>query len=212
MNQITMKKFEIGIDEVGRGCLAGAVVVAAVLIESNFKPPKYLPELRDSKKMTPKQREVWVEWIENGALNFAVSVIDTKTIEELNISGAANLGAWKSLGEILNDCPNIEASVVLDGGLFIKDKKFQEEFAKQEKIKSIKTVNGADRKFSSVRLASVLAKVLRDDDMRYLAIKHPEYGFDKHKGYGTAEHKRAIEKNGLIEGVHRKQFCGDNLL
>ena len=153
-----MKSFEIGIDEVGRGCLAGAVVVAAVLIESNFKPPKYLPELRDSKKMTPKQREVWVEWIENGALNFAVSVIDTKTIEELNISGAANLGAWKSLGEILNDCPNIEVSVVLDGGLFIKDKKFQEEFSKEKNITSIKTVVGADNKFNSVKWHLFLQK------------------------------------------------------
>ena len=202
-----MKSFEIGIDEVGRGCLAGSVVVAAVLIESNFKPPKHLPELRDSKKMTAAQREEWVEWAENGVSNFSVSTINTKTIEELNISGAANLGAWKSLGEILNDCLNIEVSVVLDGGLFIKDKKFQEEFAKQEKIKSIKTIVGADKKFNSVKLASVIAKVLRDDDMRYLAIKHPEYGFDKHKGYGTQNHKEAIKKNGLIEGVHRTKFC-----
>ena len=211
MNQITMKKFEIGIDEVGRGCLAGPVFVAAVLIADDFKPPKHLPELKDSKETSPSNRKIWAEWIGTGALGFAVSSVDTKTIEELNISGAANLGAWQSLSEILRDCPNIEIDVVLDGGLFIKSKKFQEEFSKEKNITSIKTVVGADNKFNSVKLASVLAKVLRDEHMQLLSIDYPEFGFEKHKGYGTKQHKEAIKKNGLIEGIHRTKFCEDIL-
>ena len=208
-----MSKFEIGIDEVGRGCLAGPVVVASVLIPTNFKPPKELPTLQDSKKMTAEQREKWVEWVKSGRINFAVAFITTEEIEKLNISGAANLGAWQSLTDILKDCPNIEVDIVLDGGLFVKDKNFQEELLKEkEKISSIKTITGADDKFNSVKLASVIAKVLRDEYMQSLSVEYPAFGFESHKGYGTTEHKRAIENNGLIEGVHRKQFCGDNLL
>ena len=204
-----MKKFEIGIDEVGRGCLAGPVVVVAVLIPSEFSPPKDLPELRDSKKMTAPNRETWAKWIKNGVLNFAIATIPVKTIEELNISGAANLGAWQSLTEVLDNCPNIEVDIVLDGGLFIKDKKFQEELSKEKKISSIKTVIGGDTKFHSIKLASVLGKVARDDYMRCLSINYAGFGFDKHKGYGTKQHKDAIKKMGLIEGVHRTKFCKD---
>ena len=204
-----MSKFEIGIDEVGRGCLAGPVVVASVLIPTNFKPPKELPTLQDSKKMTAEQREKWVEWVKSGRINFAVAFITTEEIEKLNISGAANLGAWQSLTDILKDCPNIEVDIVLDGGLFIKDKKFQEELSKEKKISSIKTVIGGDTKFHSIKLASVLGKVARDDYMRCLSINYAGFGFDKHKGYGTKQHKDAIKKMGLIEGVHRTKFCKD---
>ncbi|MCK9187206.1 MAG: ribonuclease HII [Candidatus Colwellbacteria bacterium] len=200
---------KIGIDEVGRGCLAGPVTVCAVLITPEFSIPEELPELRDSKKMTVLQREAWYRWTrdtgEEKGVRYAVSSVSAAMVDKLNIARASSLAAWRSfekLMELSDAGKNLQ--VVLDGSLFLKNKDFQNSGA-LEGIE-IKTVVGADSKFTEVKLASVLAKVVRDNYMRKMAEEYADYGFEKHKGYGTRDHIEAIRSKGKIEGFHRSSF------
>ena len=203
-------KMRIGIDEVGRGCLAGPVTVSGCLIPAGCRFSAKLPELRDSKLMTRLQREAWYEWVktegqEKGII-VAVSSAMPNTVDRLNIAKAANLAAWRSLNKILNEGDLFKVSVILDGSLFLKSKSFQNTGDFYRNISSVRTVTGADRKFKEVKLAAVMAKVTRDAYMRRMAEKYPEFGFDEHKGYGTKAHMEAIRKLGFIEGFHRQTF------
>ena len=198
-------KNKVGIDEAGRGCLAGPVVVAAVLIPNDFKKPAGLPQLRDSKRMTSLQREEWQRWIKEKGECFGVYVVISfvmpTTIDKINITKAANLAAWRSLKKLLALQKNVVTKTILDGGLFLKNRTFQE-----SKNAFVKTIIKADTKFVEVQLAAISAKTARDDYMRRLAIKYPDFGFDAHKGYGTKNHIKVIKKRGLIEGFHRRTF------
>ena len=212
----------IGIDEVGRGCLAGPVTVSAALIPAGFKEPAGLPELRDSKLMTRLQREAWYDWVKNEGLSrgiaITVSSVSPRTVDRINISMAANLAAWRSINKmfLLQDgnsaLPCVKAGIVLDGSLYLKSRTFQKRGDFPFGPLHARTITGADRKFREVKLAAIVAKVTRDAYMRRMAERYPEYGFEAHKGYGTRLHLEAIRREGIIEGFHRKTFLGNPFL
>ena len=222
---INLNAVRIGIDEVGRGCLAGPVTVSAVFIPAGFKEPAGLPDLRDSKLMTRLQREAWYEWVKKeGAekgIAIAVSSVMPRSVDRVNISMAANLAAWRSVNKLLylqagtgvsrfEACPSCqsfaEVEIILDGSLYLKSRTFQKKGDFPFGPLTVKTVIGADRKFKEVKLAAIMAKVTRDAYMGRMAEKYPEFGFERHKGYGTKLHFEAIKKRGTIEGFHRKTF------
>jgi ribonuclease HII len=188
----------VGIDEAGRGPLAGwvAVGVACVFVDNkNFK--KFSRGVRDSKKLSEKQREEWFVKMtsekKNGKFNFAVSFASAKMIDTRGLSFAIYHALASALKKL--NLPQEETLVLLDGGLH----------APKEYIHQKTIIHGDDIE-SIISLASICAKVTRDRKMRVLAKKYPEYGFEKHKGYGTKEHYRAIKKYGILEEIHRKSF------
>ncbi len=191
----TAIQYVVGIDEVGRGALAGPVVVCAAMIPHGIR----LGALRDSKKLSPRKREAWFAYFKNHPnIMFAVACVYPRGIERLNISQAANLGAKRAYERLARNSKSLSSHVIyLDGGLFL---------GHGEQPKNAKTVIKADEKITAVKIASVIAKVHRDRFMVRLAKQYMAYGFDIHKGYGTKAHFRAIKKFG-ISNVHRKTFC-----
>lgn len=190
-----VSNYVIGIDEAGRGPLAGPVVVAGVKIKIN-QPPcgrklKAFENIKDSKKLSARQRERWFVVLTNHPkINWAAVSIGHKTIDSLNIAKATNLGARRvykklSQGKI---CP-----ALLDGSLYLS-----------RRIPH-KTIIKGDEKIPAIAAASIIAKVTRDNIMADLHKKYPQYRFDLHKGYGTKLHKDLIKKFGRSE-VHRKSF------
>ncbi len=215
-----MKKhsYIIGIDEVGRGPLAGPVTVTAVAIPYNFTflhRPLYkrgsggfLP-LRDSKKLSPKQREEWVKWIKEQKISYAVSDISPTIIDRINISQAANLAATRCVEKLLFKNPQLtvkNCKIFLDGGLHIFPAPFPKG-GKGDLINKIpaSTIIKGDELVPAISLASIIAKVHRDNLMVKIHKKYPQYSFDKHKGYGTKLHYQTIKKNGISK-IHRKSF------
>lgn len=204
-----MRRYVIGIDEVGRGCLAGPVVVVAL----GFRDGEVFagaPEiLRDSKKMTAGQRLKWAEFISQkaseGKLFFAAASISPERIDKLNIGRAANEAAYRALKKITGGFAGERVSVILDGGLYLKSKKFQERADRRMGV-SVKTVIKADGTYREVMMASVFAKVFRDRKMMGINRRFPVYGFDGHKGYGTEAHIKAIKTFGPVFKVHRRSF------
>ncbi|MCL4392412.1 ribonuclease HII [Patescibacteria group bacterium] len=190
-----MNRYIIGIDEVGRGPLAGPVTVCAAAIPRGMKftPLENGVRLDDSKKLTAKSREAWVKKLKKAGVAFAVTSISPAVIDRVNISRAANLAVKRSLKKLTEEkgIPIEHSVVFLDGGLFVEGGR---------------TMIKADQKINAVRAASVLAKVHRDRYMKRLSIKYPAYGFERHVGYGTRAHLAAIKKHGLSP-VHRKTFC-----
>ncbi|AKL98572.1 ribonuclease HII [Endomicrobium proavitum] len=179
--------FLAGIDEAGRGPLAGPVTAAAVIFPQDAR----IPFLNDSKKLTPKKREELFEIIQNTALAFAVVSIDNKIIDEINILQATFL-AMKRAVESLKINPEL---CLVDGNHKIPNLLFNQE-----------AVIGGDAKSASVAAASILAKVTRDKLMLEYAKQYPQYFFEKHKGYGTKTHIEAIKKHGACS-IHRLTFA-----
>jgi ribonuclease HII len=193
-----MKKYIIGIDEVGRGALAGPVVVAAALIKRAVMMRR-LGKLRDSKKLSPKRRLAWYAYFkDNFAIEFAVARVYPRRIEKLNISHAANLAALRAYKKLIDNYESqiMNAPVFLDGGLFLGN---------GEQPKSAKTVVKGDEKIPAIAIASIVAKVTRDRFMVRLAKQYPAYSFEAHKGYGTKKHYKALKKCGPCD-AHRKTF------
>ncbi len=196
MQKIVKKpKYIIGIDEVGRGPLAGPVATGVFCVKKDFNFKKLLG-IRDSKKLTPEKRECFFEKIleleEKGEVEFSVSYVSAKEIDKNGISPAIKKALNNSLNK-LNKDPK-ECSIFLDGGLYAR-----EEYKRQ------KTIIKGDDKIKVISCASVVAKVLRDRLMCKLAKKYPKYGFEIHKGYGTKKHCESIRKNGICP-EHRKCF------
>jgi ribonuclease HII len=191
-------KYIIGIDEVGRGALAGPVAVCAAALPKNIKIKSKI-KLKDSKKLNLKQRIYWENWLKSkNSIFYSVSFVSNKVIDKINISNAANLAAFRSfekLKEKLKSGTNF--SVILDGGLYLKNK--------SDSIKIAKTIVKADEKFNAVKIASIIAKLNRDRLMVKAKKTWPLYGFDIHKGYGTEKHFDAIKKYGESE-FHRLTF------
>jgi len=190
-----MRKYIIGIDEVGRGALAGPVVVAAAALVVGRRFNK----LRDSKKLSAKQREAWhLFFKENPAIDFAVARVYPRRIETMNISRAANLAAERAYKKLMaiHGSRLGKAHIFLDGGLFLGN---------GERPGSAKTIVKGDEKIPAIAIASIIAKVTRDRFMVRLAKKYPAYGFETHKGYGTKEHYRALKKNKPCD-AHRSTF------
>jgi ribonuclease HII len=174
----------IGVDEVGRGCLFGDVVAAAVILPNGFK----LPQLTDSKKLTAKKRQELFEIITRDC-KWSIAKINHKIIDEINILNATML-AMKTAVEKLNIA---YSSVLVDGN-------------KCPDLPRCQAIIKGDLTESSISAASIVAKVSRDNDLIQIATKYPEYGFENHKGYGTKKHLLAIEKYGVLE-EHRKTFA-----
>ncbi len=190
-------KFSVGIDEAGRGPLAGPVAVGVVVIDSGFRIPKSLNGVvrTDSKKLSEKSRELWFtaiqQWQKEGKLRYACALISAKEIDGKGIVPAIKKGMATCLKKL--SVPK-NAEVFLDGSLYLP-----KEYIKQ------KTIIKGDEKIPIISLASIVAKVTRDKYMKTLAKKYPGYGFEVHKGYGTKAHYAAIQKEGISD-VHRKSF------
>lgn len=180
-----------GVDEAGRGPLAGPVVAAAVI----FPDERAIPKLNDSKKLLPEEREIVYKIIIELGLPFGVGVADVEEINRLNILWATRL-AWRRALEAL---PARPALVLIDGNvrapLFIPQK----------------TLVGGDARCASIAAASVIAKVTRDRLMLELDRRHPQYGFARHKGYATTDHYEALRRWGPCP-VHRHVFLPADLV
>lgn len=178
--------FICGMDEAGRGPLAGPVVVGAVILPED----SFIEGVNDSKKVSEKKREKLYEQITEEAIAYSVGVVDQKTIDEINILNATKLGVKIAL-EGLKEKPEI---IMVDALNNIDTLG----------IPYISIIKG-DAKCYSISAASIIAKVTRDRIMRQWDEVYPIYGFAKHKGYGTAEHIKAIKENGPCI-LHRKTF------
>jgi ribonuclease HII len=177
---------EAGCDEAGRGCLAGPVFAAAVILPKNFKHSV----LNDSKKLSAKQRAVLKEEIMNSAIAWNVASVDNNEIDTLNIL-RASIKAMHLAVEGLTREPQF---LLIDGNRFYPYKNIRYE-----------TIIKGDGKYFSIAAASVLAKTFRDEFMKKIHNEFPQYGWDKNKGYPTQLHKSAILKNG-ITSYHRRSF------
>lgn len=178
-----------GVDEVGRGCLAGPVVAAAVILGETID----IPLLRDSKKLSKKQRDKTVVEIKQQSLAIGIGWVSAAEVDAQGLSWAvreSGIRALKDLGRPVD-------FVILDGNQnYLKDTKFRSG-----------AYIGADVTESCVAAASIIAKCARDNYMELAAVAHPAYGFERHVGYGTAVHKLAISKNGITP-LHRQSFAG----
>ncbi len=177
---------EAGCDEAGRGCLAGPVFAAAVILPPDFSHPL----LNDSKKVSPANREKLREAIIGSAWDWAVAEVDNEEIDRINILRASFLAMHKALDN-LKKRPSL---LLIDGNRFIKYKRLAH-----------RCIIGGDGKYASIAAASILAKTFRDEHMDRLHHAHPQYGWDRNRGYGTAEHRLAIEQH-VITPWHRRSF------
>jgi ribonuclease HII len=177
---------EAGCDEAGRGCLAGPVVAAAVILPKNFKHTV----LNDSKKLTPKQRSELRDEIINSAIAWNVAFVDNAEIDEMNIL-RASVKAMHIAIEGLKKEPQF---LLIDGNRFYPYKSIKH-----------KTIVKGDSIYFSIAAASVLAKTHRDEYMEKIHHEYPQYGWDKNKGYPTSFHRAAILKYGITP-YHRRTF------
>jgi len=177
---------EAGCDEAGRGCYAGPVFAAAVILPEDF----YHPLLNDSKQVKEKQRNELRKVIEENAIAFGVGMVSHTEIDQINILKAS----FKAMHLAIDQLKIKPQFLLIDGNRFIPYKK----------IKHQCIVKG-DAIYASIAAASILAKTYRDDWMMNLHNGFPQYNWKKNKGYGTAEHRKAIEEFGLCQ-YHRKSF------
>lgn len=199
-------RYQIGVDEAGRGALAGPVSVGAVLYPEDFdwreafsliarpgRAGRGSLRLRDSKQLSPQQREILFDYIAaHGRLRHAAAFVDAPTIDEIGIANAARQAAAVAVRS-LGVSPG-RADVLLDAGLRVSSEWSQQSFVR------------GDERIPAIAFASIVAKVLRDHLMEDYAETFSPYRFDLHKGYGTLVHRRAIKAHGLSE-LHRVSFC-----
>lgn len=184
----------LGIDEVGRGPLAGPLVVGAVILPDD--KPDWVDELKDSKKLTPKKRNELNEVILKQATVTGLGWVSAAKIDEIGISAALILATKKAVKSIQSLHAPF-SQIIIDGKV---------NFLKETKLgKYVSTMPKADDLIKEVSAASIIAKVARDNYMIKLAEKYPSYGFEKHVGYGTARHITAIREFGITP-EHRKSF------
>jgi len=190
MKGLKKKGYVVGIDEVGRGALAGPLVAAAVLLPSRSR----FKDLKDSKKLSPKKREKWFKYAkDNNGIFWSLARVSPGVIDRINVSQAANLAANRAFGRLIADFQPGNYKVLLDGSLYLNGDE------------PARTVIKGDEKYNCIKLASIVAKVTRDRYMKKLHRRYPQYGFGKHKGYGTREHIKALRKHGHSQ-VHRLTF------
>lgn len=179
-------KLEAGLDEAGRGCYAGPVFAAAVILPKDF----FHPLLNDSKQLSEKERDELRPVIEKEAISFSVASVDNDEIDSINILQAS----FKAMHLALDQLNKIPQLLLIDGNRF---KPYRE-------IKHKCVIKG-DGIYASIAAASILAKTYRDEYMKKIHLEYSSYNWDKNKGYGTLEHRKAIEKEGICK-YHRKSF------
>ncbi len=221
------RNYIIGIDEVGRGPLAGRVFVGAVLLsisqnnslKKSMRPhtpsksryilrPRrtslgmvnskfHIPcRLADSNKLSEKQRNEWFLWVRKNKIPFAVSAVSPKIIDKINIARACDKAANSAVCKLVKKYKINHIRIISDAGISVKP---------DAKITSFKSFPKADEIVPAVSIASIIAKVKRDAEMKRMKFKYPQYGFDRHKGYGTKDHIKAIKKYGPSP-IHRRSF------
>ncbi|MDO5718037.1 MAG: ribonuclease HII [Tissierellia bacterium] len=183
------QEYICGIDEVGRGCLAGPVVAAAVIM-----PKEYLEEIDDSKKLSKKKREKMDTYIRENAIAFGIAEIDVETIDKINIKQASRLAMKKAVEEMVRKY-EIEPEILL-----IDSENIETDY---EQVSIIR----GDSLSYNIACASILAKVYRDSLFVEYEERYPGYSFITNMGYGTAAHIDGIKKNGVLP-IHRKSFMG----
>ncbi len=200
-------KYLVGVDEVGRGPIAGPVAVGAVCVDvahaktklSSAEYRALFSGIKDSKKLLSIRRESWFAKIlaakKNRALNFVVTFISAKEIDAKGLSQSIKKALQKSLKKVAPDPKKTQ--VLLDGSLYAP-----------AEYKNQKTIIKGDLKEPIIGLASIVAKVMRDRQMVAYAKKYPQYDFEIHKGYGTKKHYEKIKKYGLSP-LHRRSFLKD---
>lgn len=205
-----------GIDEVGRGPLAGPVVACAVIINEakNFSAEKF-KKIRDSKKLSAKQREKWHKILtENIGVKFGIGIVSEKIIDKINILEATKLAMLKALENLTRKPADKPASTRSNQGkpastMFQRGKPdfllIDGNFILEQIDLNQKAVPRGDEKIISIAAASIIAKVTRDKIMLEYHKKYPNYFFDKHKGYGTKLHFETLKKHGPCP-IHRKSF------
>lgn len=177
---------EAGTDEAGRGCLAGPLVAAAVILPKDFSHPF----LNDSKQLSEKKRKELKPIIEAQSLAFAVSFVWQEEVDKINVLQASITGMHRAIAQ-LKTTPEF---IIVDGNKFKNYKEIPH-----------KTIIKGDSKFLSIAAASVLAKTYRDEYMEKIHLEYSDYNWQKNKGYPTKEHRAAIKKYGTTK-YHRKSF------
>ena len=184
-NSLTNKKFECGTDEAGRGCLAGPVTAAAVILPKKFENQT----INDSKIISESKRIKLKEVIENKAISFGVSHVDNNKIDQINILNASIFAMHNAISKLQN-----VSFISVDGNRFKPFKKIP-----------YQTVVKGDSLYLNIAAASILAKTYRDSYMNIIHEEFPMYNWKKNKGYPTKEHRDAIKKYGVSK-YHRKSF------
>lgn len=179
-------EIEAGCDEAGRGCFAGPVFAAAVILPKDF----YHPALNDSKQVTPEDREALKIFIKDHAIAYAVAMVDNEEIDQINILRAS----FKAMHLALDKLRKRPTFLLIDGNRFHPYKKLRHQCIIQ-----------GDGLYASIAAASILAKTHRDAYMRDLHKEFPHYNWRQNKGYGTREHRDAIQEHGICK-YHRKSF------
>jgi ribonuclease HII len=177
---------EAGLDEAGRGCYAGPVFAAAVILPKDF----FHPLLNDSKQVKEDQRNLLRPIIEKESIAYAVAAIDNDEIDSINILQAS----FKAMHAALDNLTKTPELLLVDGNRFKPYKNIPD-----------RCIIEGDGKYASIAAASILAKTYRDEYMQQLHVQYPQYGWDRNKGYGTPVHREAIEQYGLCK-YHRKSF------
>ena len=180
------KRIEAGCDEAGRGCYAGPVYAAAVILPKDF----FHPLLNDSKQLQEKERDELRPVIEKEAIAYAVASVDNNEIDQINILKAS----FKAMHLALDMLPVIPELLLIDGNRFTQYKTVRHH-----------CIIKGDGIYASIAAASILAKTYRDAYMKNLHHQFPHYCWDSNKGYGTLAHRNAIDQHGLCE-YHRKSF------
>jgi ribonuclease HII len=176
----------VSLDEVGRGCLAGPVVTSSVILPKDFKHEL----IKDSKKLTEKQRKIAYQIIIENCVEFSVDFIDNTVIDQVNILESTMISMHNCLDKLKTPFDYI----IVDGNYFKKYRNYNHT-----------CIIKGDNHYLSIAAASIIAKVKRDEYMIKLSEKHTGYGWGKNKGYGTKEHIEGIKKIGVSE-YHRKTF------
>jgi ribonuclease HII len=179
-------KIEAGCDEVGRGCLSGPVVAAAVILPLDYTHRW----LTDSKQLSKAKRETIKKDIINDAISYAIAEVSNEEVDKINVLQASLLGMHRALDQLIQ----IPELILVDGNKFIPYKDIP-----------YHCIIKGDGKYMSIAAASILAKTYRDDLMEKLSVSHPEYGWERNVGYPTKQHRNAIEKYGITP-YHRRSF------
>jgi len=194
VNNITFSNLIIGVDEVGRGPLAGPLAVGAFVASDRMLKTNF-SKVKESKQLSREQREEWFAKIKKLSLEkkvfYAVTFVSASVIDRIGLSKALRVAVASNLKKL---DATVNTKIILDGSLYAP-----------RKFKNQKTIIKGDEKEPLIALASVVAKVLRDKKMIRLSKKFPQYKFDIHKGYGTSLHYKMIKRHG-ISPIHRRSF------